>query len=523
LLSYDVFKTSQGQLKPVSEITSILRESGIALMQWEKDTRDQLLAQKLAEQTAVQVPVDEAWVSMENRVRGEKITFEYATLSPDTNAVADPGDGTLESYLKAGGARFQYGPRRILQYVALDQTALGDAVKVDDAAIQSAYESRKSQFTELDASHILFRAKTETEFMEATKKAEELQAKLAKGGDFGKVAAEVSEDPTAKANKGRLGWFKIGAMVKPFEDGAMALKIGEVSGPVRTSFGIHLIKLEGRKEKALEEVKEELRTQMMQDRFSTLAKDRLEQLRKRAGDKGDLATAAKTLNLTVETSQPLMDDPGSTLEKLPESAFIVKQAFEMKLQEVSKVQQVGNRFVVFRVQEEKPIAVPPLAEIRGKVLAAWKLEEARKKSTEKAQAALQAQNLASLATITTKENAIIQSLGPMGEHPALRKALLDTAVGAFTPILWNAEGQIWVARIKARTPAEPLTFEKRMMIVQNIQASVSRDLLEAQREDLDAKGRLRPGFSSLWGRFDGIWMNPAVSFENQELPLGLGQ
>jgi peptidyl-prolyl cis-trans isomerase D len=303
----------------------------------------------------------------------------------------------------------------------------------------------------------------------------------------------------------------------------MALKVGEISGPVRTSFGVHLIKLEGRKEKAFEEVKEELRTQMMQDRFSTLAKDRLEQLRKRAGDKGDLATAAKTLNLTVATSKPLLDDPGSTLEKLPESSFIVKQAFEMKLQEVSKVQQVGNRFVVFRVQEEKPIAVPPLAEVRGKVLAAWKLEEARKKSTEKAQAAIQAQNLASLATVTTKENATIQSLGPMGEHPALRKALLDTAVGAFTPILWNAEGQVWVARIKARTPADPLTFEKRMMIVQNIQASISRELLEAQREDLDAKGRQRPGFSSLWGRFDGIWMNPAVSFASQELPLDLGQ
>lgn len=521
LRQYDVFKTPDGQLKPVSEITTILRENGIALKQWENDTRDQLLASKLAEQTAAQVPVDEAWVALEDRIQNEKITFEYASLSPDTTAVADPGDGTLEGYLKASGARFQFGPRRVLQYVALDQAAMGDAVKVDDAALKGAYESRKAQFTELDASHILFRAKTETEFAEATKKAEELRAQLAKGGDFGKAATDLSEDPTAKSNKGRLGWFKMGAMVKPFEDGALALKVGEISGPVRTSFGIHLIKLEGRKEKTFEEVKEELRVQMTQDRFTTLAKDRLEQLRKRVGDKGDLAAAAKTMNLKVETSLPLLDDPSTALAGVPEPGLIVKRAFEMQIQEVSKVQQAGDRFVLFRVQEEKPIAVPPLAEIRAKVLAAWKLEEARKKATEKAQAALQAQNLAALAPVTLKENATIQSLGPLGEHPAIRKALLDTAVNAFTPVLWSPEGQVWVARVKARTPAEPLTFEKRVALVQNIQATMSQELLDAQRKDLDTKGRQRPGFSSLWGRFDGIWMNPAVAIESQDLPLDL--
>ena len=512
-----------GQLLPTSEIIEILRDHGIALIQWEKEVRDQLVIQKLMDQAAAQIPVDDTWINTENRVQNEKITFEFAALSPDTATVADPGDGTLESYLKASGAQFQYGPRRVLQYVALDQASFGDSIKVDDAALQSVYESKKSQYTELDASHILFRAKTEAEFAEATKKAEALRVKLAAGGDFGKTAAEVSEDPTAKANKGRLGWFKIGSMVKPFEDAAMGLKVGEISGPVRTSFGIHLLKLEGRREKTFDDVKEELRTQMMKDRFATKAKDRLEQLRKRVGDKGDLVAAAKTQNLTVQTSLPMLDEPGTAIEGLTESAPLVNAAFRMQLQEVSKVQQAGDRYVVFRVQEEKPIAIPPLAEIRGKVLAAWKLEEARKHASEKAKTALQAKDLTQLAAPSTKENATIASLGSLGQHPAIRKALLDTAVDAFTPVLWTPEGQVWVARIKARTPAEPPTFEKRFALVQSIQSTLSQELLEAEKRDLDTRGRQRAGFSSLWGRFGGVWMNPDASINNQELPIDLGE
>jgi peptidyl-prolyl cis-trans isomerase D len=522
LRQHDVF-LQNGQLRPTAEITSILRENGILLLDWEKEVRDELLIQKLMERAAFQVPVDEAWVSLENRVQNEKISFEFASFSPDTSAVVDPGDGTLDTYLKASGALFQVGPRRILQYVAVDQTAFGDSIKVDDAALQSAYEAKKSQYTELDASHILFRAKTETEFADATKKAEALRAKLVAGEDFGKAAAELSEDPTAKANKGRLGWFKVGSMVKPFEDGALALKVGEISQPVRTSFGIHLIKLEGRREKTFQDVKEELRAQMMKDRFATRAKDRLEQLRKRVGDKGDLAAAAKTMNLTAQTTMPLLSEPGTLIEGLPDSTMLVSQAFHMKVGEVSKVQQAGDRFVVFRVQEEKPIAIPPLVEIRGKVLAAWKLEQARKLALEKADAALQAKDLSKLAAPTSKENATIASLGALGQEPPVRKALLDTAVDGFTPALWTPDGQVWIAHIKARTPADAPTFEKRLDLVQSIQSTVSQELLDAQRKDLDTKGRQRSGFSSLWGRFGGVWVNPEMAATSSEdLPIDLG-
>jgi peptidyl-prolyl cis-trans isomerase D len=523
LRQYPVFLDEKGNLKSVEDITNILRENGITLMQWEQGMRDQLVVQKLMEQVSAQVPVDEGWLALENRIENEKISFEFAVLSPDTAAVADPGDATLDTYLKSAGARFQFGPRRVLQVVAVDQATFASSLQVDDASLKAAYEAKKSQYTELDASHILFQAKTESEFAEALQKATDLRAKLAAGGDFGKAAADVSQDPTAKTNRGHLGWFKTGSMVKPFEDAALALKPGEISQPVRTSFGIHLIKLEGRREKTFEEVKDELKAQMMKDRFATRAKDRLEQLRKRAGDKGDLSTPAKNLNLTVKNTLPLLNDPATTIEGLAEPASVVDQAFRMQVGEVSKVLQSGDKYVVFRVQQELPIAIPPLAEIRAKVLSAWKLEEARKAAAEKAKAALAAKNLALLAAPATKEAVTIQSLAPLGDQPAIRKALLETAVDGFTPVLWTPEGQVWLARIKARTPAEAPTFEKRAAMVQTLQSSISQQLLEAERKDLETKGRQHAGFSSLWGRFGGIWMNPGASLGNTEdLPVDLG-
>jgi len=502
---------SNGQLKPLSEINDLFHQNGLSLMQWERETRESLLYTKLMKQAAALVPVDEAWVAQENRVQNEKISYEFAALAPDATPVADPGDAVLAPFMKASGARFQVGLRRVVQFVALDKAAMGDAIKVDDAALQAAYDSKKAHYTELQASHILFKANNEAQYAAATAKAAELRAKLVAGQDFNKAAETLSEDPTAKANAGKLPKFSAGGMVKPFEDAAMAMKPGEISQPVRTQFGVHLIKLEGRSEKSFADVKAELNDQLTRERFNAKAKEKLEQLRKRVGERGDLGPAARAMNLKMQTSAPFLNEADAVITDLPNASAVVNEAFKLKVGQVSKVQRVGEAYAVIRVLEEKAIAVPPLNEIRPKVLAAWKLEEARKKALERAQAALKSGNLADLAVPSTKENATLQSLGEMAQHPAMQKALLDTPVGSLTPALWTPEGQVWIARIKARTPAEPLTFEKRQTLVQGIQSAVSMKLLSAELEDLDTKGRLRPGFSSLWGRLSGIYVNTDVS------------
>jgi len=109
------------------------------------------------------------------------------------------------------------------------------ATAVTDEALQAAYDARfkdaKPQ-TEYNAAHIL---------VETAEAAEKLKADLAAGADFAELAKANSTDTGSGANGGDLGWFGLGMMVKPFEDAVVAAKIGEVTGPVQTDFGYHLV------------------------------------------------------------------------------------------------------------------------------------------------------------------------------------------------------------------------------------------------------------------------------------------
>ncbi|MDR3672327.1 MAG: peptidyl-prolyl cis-trans isomerase [Holophaga sp.] len=503
------FADQNNHLRPSAEINDILREHGMSLKQMEIDFRSVLAGQKLFQQASAQVPVDEAWLNLENRVRNEKVSFEAATQTPDPSQVPDPGQPKLEAFLKDSGARFQAGPRRVIAYVSLNAAALSIA-PADDAAVQAVYDARKGQFLELKASHILIKAQSDAQVQEAMKKALDLRAKLLAGQDFNKTAEAVSEDPSAKGNKGDLGWFQTGQMEKAFEQAAMGLKVGEISQPVRTGFGIHLIRLEGRREKSFDQVKDQLRQQLTQERFSTKAKDRLEQLRKRTGDRGDLITAAKNLGLKVQTSPAFTRDSAAGVDGLPGSQGVVNEAFRLDVGQVSKIQQVQDSFLVFRVQEERPIAIPAFAEIKDQVLAAWKLEQARRTALAKAKDGLKGGDLKAVGSPVDQAAVSIASLGELGQHPAIRKALLDTPVGQLTPVLWTPDGKLWVARIKARTPAAPLTFTTRKALVEQVQQDVAQKFLSAELQTLEREGSLHPGFSSLYGRFNGIWRNKEV-------------
>lgn len=106
---------------------------------------------------------------------------------------------------------------------------------VTEEALQAAYDARFKDAvaqTEYNAAHIL---------VETQEAADKLKADLAGGADFAELAKANSTDTGSGANGGDLGWFGLGMMVKPFEDAVVAAKVGEVTGPVQTDFGWHLI------------------------------------------------------------------------------------------------------------------------------------------------------------------------------------------------------------------------------------------------------------------------------------------
>ena len=161
-------------------------------------------------------------------------------------------------------------------------------VKVDDAAIQAYYDSHKSEFETVKARHILVRFKgsavplrtgqKELSDEEALAKAQELRKQLLAGADFIALAKAESDDVGSGANGGDLGTFKHGQMVGAFETAAFALPVGQLSEPVKTPFGYHLIKVEEKQTKSLEDAKAEITDKLRPE----LAKKEVEDMRKKA-------------------------------------------------------------------------------------------------------------------------------------------------------------------------------------------------------------------------------------------------
>jgi peptidyl-prolyl cis-trans isomerase C len=146
-------------------------------------------------------------------------------------------------------------------YTALVKKAILDKVKVSPEEVAKNYEDNKDKYKaeeEIKASHIL---------VDTEEEAKKIKERLDKGEDFAEVAKASSKCPSASRG-GDLGFFGKGRMVPEFEKAAYALKEGEVSAPVKTQFGWHIIKVTGRheaKQKPLDEVKAEVEQKLLQD------------------------------------------------------------------------------------------------------------------------------------------------------------------------------------------------------------------------------------------------------------------
>jgi hypothetical protein len=164
--------------------------------------------------------------------------------------------------------------------------ALQESVKVDDAAVEKYYNEHKQDYEVLKGKHILIRVKgapmqalpgkPELTDDEAMAKAKDIRAKLVAGGDFAAIAKAESDDQGSGANGGELGEFKKGMMVPPFEEAAFAAKVGEVTQPVKTPFGYHLIFVESHVTKTLADAKPEIEKKLRPE----IARAEVDNLRK---------------------------------------------------------------------------------------------------------------------------------------------------------------------------------------------------------------------------------------------------
>jgi foldase protein PrsA len=265
-----------------SLLKKYLKQSGIPAnlpaaqkKQIEKQIRNQVVDSLVREQV------------MEIGAKKEGISVSDAEIDKKINEIKKqfPKAGQLEDLLKKQGQTIddlKSNLKTQLLGERLRSKLTKGKIKITDKEIQDYYNKNKFQFKDQDkvkAQHILLKTK---------EKAEEVLAKVKAGEDFAKLAKQFSTDPGSKESGGDLGYFDKNQMVPEFSKVAFSLKVGEISGVVKSQFGYHIIKVQDKKsakDKSFAEVKSQIKTMIKQQKETEIINKWIEEQKKELGVK----------------------------------------------------------------------------------------------------------------------------------------------------------------------------------------------------------------------------------------------
>ncbi|MDY7581617.1 SurA N-terminal domain-containing protein [Pseudomonas sp. CCI3.1] len=307
--------------------------------------------------------------------RLEKQTRDFASL----NIKADPAavklsDDEIKAYYDEHAKEFMTPDQVVIDYIELKKSSFFDQVAVKDDELQALYQKEIANLAEQRrAAHILIEVNDKVSDEQAKAKIADIQKRLAKGESFEALAKEFSQDPGSAANGGDLGFAGQGVYDPVFETAVYALKQDQVSEPVRTTFGYHLIKLLGVEAPEVpsfaslkDKLTHDLKTQQVERRFV----DATKQLEDSAFEASDLVQPAQELKLTVHTSAPFGREGG---EGIAANRAVIQAAFSTEVMDEgansTAIELDPETVVVLRVKEHRKPEQLPLEAVASSIRA----------------------------------------------------------------------------------------------------------------------------------------------------------
>jgi peptidyl-prolyl cis-trans isomerase D len=390
--SLDVFKVD-GQFSQ-EQYESWLRRQGYVPGSFEYSFRRSLLSAQLHAGIADSAIVTTADLERALRLQEQKRSFGYL-LVPAARFEKDATitDEAVAAYYESHRAEFVNPEQVSIAYVELSRAGIAESLTVSDEELENRYQAQKANYTTSEqrrASHILVsvpEGASAEEEEKAKQKAQELKRRLDAGESFEKLAREASDDSGSAAQGGDLGFFGRGMMDKPFEDAVFAMSEGEVSEPVRSSFGFHIIKVTGVQPagvKPLAAVREQLRREVQLEKADHLFFEQAEQLANLVFEQPDtLDVAAESLGLTVKTTGLFSREGGAGVASDPK---VVNAAFAEEVlvegQNSELIELPGGRVIALRVAEHRPASQRPLDEVRQDITRRLRDQRARDLAAE---------------------------------------------------------------------------------------------------------------------------------------------
>lgn len=299
----------------------------------------------------------QAWYSFNNT----KASIDYVLIDPVTFSDISAGEEQIRSQYDDHHDLYMSEPKRKVAFLVFAPEDFEGQVKIDETSIRDFYDQNSTRFTtpeQVEASHVLIRVNENADEQTVAKAKEEaliVYEKAVKAEDFSELAKTYSQGPSA-ASGGYLGRFDKNSMVKPFADAAFAMNPGDISQPVRTRFGWHIIKVTDKTPETMTpfkiakiEIQKELAASQVQDLAYNKAEDAYD-----AVLDGDSFEQVALVAAKQPVNTPAFTALGTELKGLgiSDPGEFATTAFSLVDNEISEVKKIGNNYYLIHVLEQ---------------------------------------------------------------------------------------------------------------------------------------------------------------------------
>lgn len=378
-----------------------LTSQGLSPAEFEVDMRKRLLTMQLMQGLSETGFVTDYEIREIYTLQNQKRDFDLLTVSHlSLLGEAEVSSEEAEAYYKDNTAKFMQPEKVKVDYIKLSKADLAADVEVDSAELENYYEEKKQTLVKQEqrrASHILLSldADADAASVEAAQaKATDLLKRIRGGESFEDVARENSEDPGSAEKGGDLGFFARGAMVPEFEEKVFTMQPGEISEPVRSQFGFHIIKLvdiKASKIPSFEEVKTELEQELKNREAEDIYYSKIEELTDLAYENADsLQPAADALGMTVEHSDWIWAGNQAGISRYPE---VIAAAFSDDVLDAGNnsepIELDNEETIVLRVTDHQEAQVKAFKDVESAILTDLKVRKAAQLAKQKGEALLE--------------------------------------------------------------------------------------------------------------------------------------
>lgn len=458
--------------------TSVLSRNRMSPEEFEIAQRESMLVNKLRSFITSGVKVSDREAMEQFNWANASVNIDYVLFDPGNYKGIEPSNEKIKEYFENHKANYKTDVLVKVSYLRFDPNTYKPKVEIiTDEEIEDYFFENQEEFKKpktVEARHILLKVDqgADSETVEKTKKrALEILDMAKKGKDFAELAKQYSEGPTGDQG-GYLGTFKKEAMVKPFADKAFSIQAGEISEPVRTQFGWHIIKVENVNETSilsLDEAKKDIQNKLTDARAKNLALDEAEAVADMSIDGEDMLNVAKERNLKVMTTD-FFTRQGPE-KGISNRGTFASAAFNLEVTEISDVQDLLDGYYILQVIEKIPEKIPEFADVKERIKSDVIKETQESKASKDANALLSAldsvksmsmeskkYNLSPISTGFFKRN---DSIPEIGYEPEISKSAFKlTNEKKFPEEVMEGRKGFYVIEFKGRKGQELEEFNK---------------------------------------------------------------